>query len=177
MRSPAMQSLSGAARASAYLVMDSPWGPLYLQATSAGISHISFVGADDLALRALGDERPVKAACDAFLREAQRQLQEYIEGRRYVFALALDLSRGTPFQRQVWEATRQIPFGETRSYGEIARAIGKADAPRAVGQALGHNPIGIVVPCHRVISSDGSLGGFTGGLEIKKRLLAFERAL
>lgn len=101
------------------------------------------------------------------------QLAQYLAGRRRAFDLPL-APAGTPFQLRVWEALRTIPFGETRSYGEVAASVGSPGGSRAVGQANGHNPIGVVVPCHRVIAADGTLGGYTGGLERKRRLLALE---
>jgi methylated-DNA-[protein]-cysteine S-methyltransferase len=103
----------------------------------------------------------------------RRQLAEYFAGERRDFDLPL-APEGTPFERSVWDELRKIPFGETRSYGEIAQAIGRPGAARAVGRANGANPIPIVVPCHRVIGSDGSLTGFGGGLEAKSRLLEIE---
>ena len=108
--------------------------------------------------------------------ETERQLEEYFAGRRKAFALTLDVA-GTPFQRKVWNALLTIPFGETRSYGEIARQIGSPDAVRAVGAANGRNPVSIVAPCHRVIGATGKLTGFAGGLEVKARLLALEGAM
>jgi methylated-DNA-[protein]-cysteine S-methyltransferase len=105
--------------------------------------------------------------------ETEHQLNEYFGGKREVFALALDFA-GTQFQTQVWHALLTIPFGETRSYGQIARQIGKPDAARAVGAANGKNPISIVAPCHRVVGSTGKLTGFAGGLEAKAQLLALE---
>ncbi|MGQ0466213.1 MAG: methylated-DNA--[protein]-cysteine S-methyltransferase [Sporichthyaceae bacterium] len=103
------------------------------------------------------------------------QLAEYFAGTRTVFDLPLDTSIGTPFQRTVWAALLEIPYGETWSYGELARHIGQPTASRAVGLANGKNPISIVVPCHRVIGSGGSLTGYGGGLERKQYLLALER--
>jgi methylated-DNA-[protein]-cysteine S-methyltransferase len=103
-------------------------------------------------------------------------LAEYFAGERTRFTLPLDIV-GTPFQRQVWEALRTIPFGETRSYAEIAVHIGRPRAVRAVGAANGRNPLSIVAPCHRVIGSGGQLTGFAGGLEVKARLLAFEQRM
>jgi methylated-DNA-[protein]-cysteine S-methyltransferase len=105
--------------------------------------------------------------------EAERQLAEYFAGRRQRFTLPLDPS-GTAFQRDVWDALRTIPFGETRSYAQIARQIGHPRAVRAVGAANGRNPLSIVVPCHRVVGSTGALTGFAGGLDVKARLLALE---
>ncbi|MCU1375133.1 MAG: methylated-DNA (protein)-cysteine S-methyltransferase [Actinomycetia bacterium] len=103
------------------------------------------------------------------------QLEEYFEGRRTVFDLDLELE-GTPFQRTVWAALQDIPYGETRGYGQLARAIGRPTASRAVGAANGSNPISIIVPCHRVIGADGSLTGYGWGTERKSWLLDHERA-
>lgn len=105
---------------------------------------------------------------------AAAQLREYFEGKRWRFDVRLS-PRGTPFQRRVWKAVAGIPFGRTRSYGSIAAEIGEPNAVRAVGAANGQNPWPIVVPCHRVIGSDGSLTGYGGGLPIKRALLDFER--
>ncbi|MBK9168153.1 MAG: methylated-DNA--[protein]-cysteine S-methyltransferase [Bryobacterales bacterium] len=105
--------------------------------------------------------------------EALRQLHAYFAGELHEFDLPL-APEGTPFQRRVWEALRAIPYGETRSYGDIAKAIGAPKASRAVGAANGRNPIPVVVPCHRVIGADGSLTGFGGGLAIKRTLLDLE---
>jgi len=106
-------------------------------------------------------------------RSAIEQILEYLNGERTDFDLPLDL-RGTEFQRQVWQALRDIPFGERRSYRDIAVAVGRPKAARAVGAANGSNPVALVVPCHRVINSDGKLGGYGGGLALKARLLAME---
>ena len=105
------------------------------------------------------------------------RLKAYFSGEKVVFPDRLDLSKATPFQGAVWQAARLIPYGETRSYLWIAKRIGKPEAARAVGQALGKNPLLIIVPCHRVIASDGGLGGFGGGLEMKRRLLKLESPL
>ncbi len=107
------------------------------------------------------------------LAEAARQLGEYFAGTRVRFSIPLDFA-GTAFQREVWQALLTIPFGETRSYGEIARQIGRPDAVRAVGAANGRNPISIIAPCHRVIGTDGKLTGFAGGLDAKAYLLRLE---
>ena len=108
-------------------------------------------------------------------RDALRQIGEYLEGKRREFDLPLDL-RATPFQRRVYEALLEVPYGETRTYAEIARAIGQPRATRAVGTANGANPLSLVIPCHRIVASGGKLGGYGGGLAMKKRLLAMERA-
>jgi methylated-DNA-[protein]-cysteine S-methyltransferase len=107
--------------------------------------------------------------------EAVEQLQEYFAGKRQRFSLQL-APEGTPFQLRVWQELRNIPYGETISYGELARRIGKPNASRAVGTANGRNPLSIVVPCHRVIGANGTLTGFGGGLENKRTLLALERS-
>jgi methylated-DNA-[protein]-cysteine S-methyltransferase len=111
---------------------------------------------------------------DTAFPDAVEQLEAYFAGDRMDFDLEVALV-GTQFQRRVWEALLTIPYGETRSYGEIARQIGSPDAFRAVGLANGHNPIGIIVPCHRVIGSNGSLTGYGGGIERKRALLALEK--
>lgn len=104
-----------------------------------------------------------------------RRFKDYFASKRVDFTDKLDLSGGTPFQCAVWQAARLIPYGKTQSYGWIARKIGQPGAARAVGNALGKNPLSIIVPCHRVIAGDGTLGGFTGGLKYKKQLLALEK--
>ncbi len=106
--------------------------------------------------------------------EAERQLREYFTGKRKKFSVALDM-RGTRFQKDVWEALLTIPFGETRSYGQLAKQLGNPRASRAVGAANGRNPVSIIVPCHRVIGSSGKLTGFAGGLDVKARLLSLEQ--
>lgn len=107
------------------------------------------------------------------LKETNKQLQEYFEGKRKVFDLPL-APKGTEFQQKVWQALKEIPFGETRSYGEIAKSIGQPKASRAVGGANNKNPLPIFIPCHRVIGANGKLVGYAGGLEIKKILLNIE---
>jgi methylated-DNA-[protein]-cysteine S-methyltransferase len=114
---------------------------------------------------------------DPRLDSLKRKLQHYFDGQRVLFDEPLDLGEATAFQRRVWLAVRDIPYGETRSYGQIARQVGSPGAARAVGQAMAANPLPIVVPCHRVIGSDGDLRGFGGGLDLKQRLLEMERAL
>ena len=150
--------------------MGSPVGTLTLVATDDGLAGIlwenDWPNRTPLRVGERDDSHPV-------LIEAERQLKEYFSGRRREFALDLDVE-GTPFQRMVWNALRTIPFGETRSYGDIARQIGNPDAVRAVGAANGRNPVSIVVPCHRVIGSNGKLTGFGGGLDAKAFLLALE---
>jgi methylated-DNA-[protein]-cysteine S-methyltransferase len=108
--------------------------------------------------------------------EADRQLTQYFAGQRITFELPIH-AEGTPFQKRVWYELLQIPYGQTRRYGDLARAIGNRSASRAVGLATSKNPLSIVVPCHRVIGASGKLTGFAGGLEIKARLLTLEGAI
>jgi methylated-DNA-[protein]-cysteine S-methyltransferase len=110
------------------------------------------------------------------LPEVRRQLDEYLSGRRRDFDLPLEVA-GTEFQQLCWQALREIPYGQTRSYGEMARLIGRPKAVRAVGHANHDNPIGVVIPCHRVIGADGSLTGYAGGLPLKQLLLELEGVL
>ncbi|HXT13741.1 MAG TPA: methylated-DNA--[protein]-cysteine S-methyltransferase [Candidatus Angelobacter sp.] len=109
------------------------------------------------------------------LLQAERELAEYLSGKRRAFSVKLDAA-GTPFQNKVWHALEKIPFGETRSYSQIAKEIGKPAAVRAVGAAIGRNPLCVMVPCHRVIGASGALTGFAGGLDMKVRLLTLEGA-
>ena len=153
-----------------YKMMDSPIGRLTLIATEEGLAGILWATAGPRDVRVdIGAEdtgHPV-------LVEAERQLEEYFAGQRKAFAVKLDMA-GTAFQRKVWNALLTIPFGETRSYGQIARQIGHPGAVRAVGAANGRNPVAIIAPCHRVIGSTGKLTGFGGGLDAKAQLLALE---
>ena len=150
----------------------SPVGPLTLVASDDGLAAILW---ENDRPRRVPLRLEAEDAAHPVLVEAERQLAEYFAGRRTQFSLRLDPA-GTPFQRQVWSALLTIPFGQTRSYAEIARQIGRPTAVRAVGAANGRNPLSIVAPCHRVIGSTGQLTGFAGGLEIKARLLALEGA-
>jgi methylated-DNA-[protein]-cysteine S-methyltransferase len=122
--------------------------------------------------RALGAE--VVERDDEILREASRQLDEYLEGERKAFDVPV-LMTGTDFQKRVWKALMSIAYGATSTYGQIARDIGSPRAVRAVGNACGANPIGIIVPCHRVVGSNGGLVGYGGGLPLKRKLLALEQ--
>lgn len=153
-------------------MMQSPVGPLQLVASDDGLAGVLWGGDESrrVRLNIVGEDRrhPV-------LLETERQLTEYFAGKRRKFSLKLDFA-GTEFQNKVWQALLAIPFGETRSYGEVARQIGKPKAVRAVGAANGKNPISIIAPCHRVVGSNGKLTGFAGGLEAKARLLALEGA-
>ena len=151
--------------------MISPVGMLTLVASDTGLVAILWED-DDLARVPLGET--IEDADHPLLVETVRQLGAYFAGEREQFDLPLDF-RGTDFQKSVWHALLTIPFGETRSYGEIARQIGRPTAFRAVGAANGRNPISIVAPCHRVLGSGGALTGFAGGLAAKQTLLELER--
>ncbi|HLF10200.1 MAG TPA: methylated-DNA--[protein]-cysteine S-methyltransferase [Gammaproteobacteria bacterium] len=129
--------------------------------------HLSAKGAAAVDREAIHDEPAIA--------DVRRQIEEYCAGERTTFDIER-AARGTDFQRAVWEALMDIPYGETRSYGEIAKAIGQPQAARGVGAANGANPIGLIVPCHRVIGADGSLTGYGGGLPLKRALLAHEAA-
>lgn len=144
-------------------------GDLLVAINEHGLVHVDFV-AGLRALPDMNDWQQDAASLAPFLAE----FDAYFAGRLQRFSLPL-AARGTAFQQAVWQALCDIPYGETRSYSDIARAIGKPEAVRAVGAANGRNPLSIIVPCHRVIGQNGSLTGYAGGLEIKKVLLALER--
>jgi methylated-DNA-[protein]-cysteine S-methyltransferase len=152
-----------------HTVVDSPVGPLALVALGGTLSGLYM----DLQrhrppAEMFGDSDPTPFT------EVIRQLEEYFAGQRTAFDLPMNLV-GTPFQRTVWSALREIPYGETWSYGQLAERIGRPGAARAVGLANGRNPIGIIVPCHRVVGATGDLTGYGGGLQRKQHLLDFER--
>jgi methylated-DNA-[protein]-cysteine S-methyltransferase len=156
-------------------IVPTPLGPLGLVARDGNLAGIHF-GADPASFpfqveRTWG--KPGIEAPAAF-EAVKSQLEEYFAGKRLVFRLPLDLEQGTGFQRRVWHALLEIPYGRTLSYKDVAHAIGQPSAVRAVGSANGANPLPIVVPCHRVISSDGTMGGYGGGLDVKQKLLALE---
>lgn len=152
--------------------MGSPVGVLTLVATDDGLSAILWEHdrAGRVPLNVVAEDGRHRV-----LVETERQLNEYFAGARTRFDLPLDPA-GTPFQRRVWDALLRIPYGETRTYAQIAREIGHPTATRAVGGANGRNPLSIVAPCHRVIGSSGSLTGFAGGLDVKAQLLELEGA-
>jgi len=152
-----------------YLLLDSPVGTLRLWSNGRQLVRIEFNPREAAPAGAQRQD-------DAALRRGGEQLEEYFAGKRKAFDLPL-APRGTDFQQSVWRALAEIPWGQWRSYGDIARAIGRPRAVRAVGAANGRNPLPIVVPCHRVVGSDGSLTGFAGGLETKRYLLELEGSL
>ncbi len=152
--------------------VESPVGMLRIFATDEGLRAVLWPQNDEKRLKL--ESEPDERADHPVLVRAERQLAEYFAGQRHAFDVPLD-PVGTPFQRSAWLELREIPYGETRTYGEQAAAIGRPRAPRAVGAANGRNPLSIFVPCHRVIGADGSLTGFAGGLETKRFLLALEQ--
>ncbi len=148
--------------------MESPIGKLRLSGSSCGLAGLHMQEHEHAP-----EDRSGWVQDDALFVSARRQLTEYFQGRRQQFDLPLDL-RGTDFQRAVWAALCEIPFGQTLTYGEQAKRIGNPKGMRAVGAANGRNPIAIIVPCHRVIGADGTLTGYAGGIERKRWLLAHE---
>lgn len=153
-----------------YKIMESPVGALTLVASDRGLAAILWPKDDPKRVKL-----PVLTRNNAHpvLVQAEKQLGEYFAGKRTRFTVPLDFA-GTDFQQRVWRALLEIPFGETRSYGDIARKLDKPSAVRAVGAANGRNPISIIAPCHRVVGANGALTGFAGGLAAKKALLALE---
>lgn len=154
----------------ALVVTDSPIGRIAVGSTEKGVSHLEIL-ADADSRKAFSNSDRARAISD----QACEQLNEYFQGKRKAFDLPLDLM-GTDFQRLIWSKLLKIPFGVTRSYGEVAQSVSKPLAARAVGGAVGSNPVPIIVPCHRVMGSSGKLTGYsaTGGLETKSKLLNLE---
>ncbi len=156
-----------------YSRMNSLAGPLILGASAKGLILLEF---DRGKLPPVPTPAAIWELSDAKLAPYRHQLEEFFAGERREFDFPLDL-RGTDFQLQCWRALLKIPYGETRTYADIARAVKRPQAFRAVGMANNRNPVAIVVPCHRVIASDGTLCGYGGGLEVKRKLLELEGAL
>lgn len=150
--------------------MASPVGALKLIASNVGLSAVLWENDNPKRVR-VGEL--IDAPDHSIVTQAERELREYFAGERTSFTVPLDAA-GTEFQKKAWAALLTIPYGETRSYGELARQIGNPKASRAFGAANGRNPISIIVPCHRAIGSDGAMTGFAGGLEAKRYLLALE---
>jgi methylated-DNA-[protein]-cysteine S-methyltransferase len=157
-----------------YRVLETPIGGLLLARDAAGLRLIHFAVAVGADLEVGPYVKPNWRRDDEAFADVVAQLTEYFAGRRQTFELPL-APEGTPFQQRVWSALLDVPYGETISYGELAARIGRRSASRAVGLANGSNPLPIVIPCHRVIGSNGKLTGYGGGLAIKERLLALER--
>lgn len=152
-----------------HTVVDSPYGPLTLVATGSELSGLYMTEH-----RHRPAEETVGACDERAFGPVIDQLNAYFQDELTEFDLPLRLA-GTPFQRSVWHQLQQIPYGETRTYGELAKALGKPNASRAVGLANGKNPVSIIVPCHRVIGANGDMTGYGGGLDRKRRLLDFEQ--
>ena len=158
-----------------YTVFQTDAGWMAVLASELGIIRATLPRASaDEALKALGENTHRAIRSDEQFSDLATRLQDYFRGGRPSFPDALDLSAGTIFQRAVWEGARRIPYGETRSYGELAEDIGRPGAGRAVGQAMSRNPVAIIIPCHRVIASGGKLGGFGNRLDLKWALLSLE---
>lgn len=160
------------------LMEDTPVGVLGLAAGPAGLRRLHFIRGEDDFLRRLLEEfpdRPLERS--AALDSVRRELDRYFEGRRFTFETRVDLSDVTPFQQRVLRETAKVPAGKVTTYSEVAARAGRPHAARAAGNALHDNPIAIIVPCHRVLRGDGSLGGYAGGLAAKEWLLTHEGAL
>jgi O-6-methylguanine DNA methyltransferase len=155
---------------------NSPIGQFRIASTEAGLAYVELPHSSGRGMRDWMERYVPERRCVDEIgpnRAAIEQILEYLASERTHFDVPLDL-RGTPFQRAVWDALLEIPYGESRSYAEVARAVGRPKAQRAVGSANNANPVSLIVPCHRVIAADGSLGGYGGGQKLKARLLAME---
>lgn len=170
------QHFSDLAENVVYASLSTPVGRLFVAATRDGLVKISFGNNETAFVESLGRLKGNITKSAEKLAGVSAQLMAYFEGKRDRFDLPLDLRLTTPFQRQVLTATQDISAGQVVSYGELARRIGKPKASRAVGGALGRNPLPIVIPCHRIVTSSGGLGGYTGGVHVKQTLLELEGA-
>ncbi len=173
---PPLRFLTKRVRRASYARIESPIGPLFVAVSDRGVCEIGF-GAQETeeGFRNQLERRGFFPASDHHgIEGIARQLAEYFRGERNRFEVPLDFSGISPFTHAVLAATSEVPFGRLATYRDIAQRIGRPEAMRAVGNALGRNPIPIIVPCHRIVRSDASLGGYTGGIEIKQRLLAHE---
>ncbi len=163
-------------------VFQTPWGWIGIAASARGVCAIVLPKplrrAAERALRVQDiSSNGHLAPPDKLLRDAQVQVAAYLAGKRHTLDFPIDLSAGTPFQRRVWQTALRIPYGRARSYQWIASKVGGKRYSRAVGNALGANPVPLIVPCHRVVAHDASLGGFSGGLTVKRKLLDLEGTL
>lgn len=152
--------------------IDSPVGKLRLISSETGLCAVSW---HTNSIKSTIPTTVIEQNDHPILKQTEQQLEEYFMGTRKQFFIPLDTPYGTPFQKKVWQALRTIPYGELRTYAQQAVLIDNPKAVRAVGSANGKNPLPIIVPCHRVVASNGGLGGFTGGLSIKETLLAIEK--
>lgn len=156
------------------LVFDTTLGPMHLAASPKGLAGAWFAGQRHAPARLDGPDAWPLAPEHPLLLQARDELQAYLQGRLKQFTVPLDLSQGTPFQQAVWQALLRIPCGQLQGYGALATQLGRPLAARAVGAAVGRNPVSVIVPCHRVVGADGSLTGYAGGLERKQALLGLE---
>ncbi|MDO5700809.1 MAG: methylated-DNA--[protein]-cysteine S-methyltransferase [Bowdeniella nasicola] len=155
-----------------FAVLESPLGPLTVLLDDMRVIGLAYREGLAPGPR-IPPAREVSPRTDALAAEVADQLGEYFAGRRRTFELAIR-PRGTPFRRRVWEVLQHVPYGTRRTYGQIAALLGTPEAAQAVGQAVGANPISIIIPCHRIVGADGNLTGYRGGLERKRFLLALE---
>ncbi len=160
-----------------YTSFKSPWlKKIFVASTEKGVCMVDFLTSEKEFLKKLREKYPFEVIrSDQKNKEAIHQIKKYLKGKLKQFDCRLDY-RGTPFQRKVWKALRKIPYGERRSYKEVAETIGHPKAFRAVGNANGKNPIPLIIPCHRVMESNGGWGGFGHGIKVKRKLLEFEKA-
>ena len=162
------------------IIFKSPWGWMGIVESLKGIQAIVLPKQSKRAVESdlsAQFSEPVQQGTSAGLKTAQRQLLDYLAGKRNSFDVPLDLSQGTSFQRQVWRTLQRVPYSKLRSYRWIAARVGGPQYARAVGNAVGANPLPIVIPCHRIVAHDASLGGFSGGLPMKRKLLSLEGTL
>jgi len=160
-----------------YVIFDTNMGQMGILGSAKGLLRTTLPQRSAQEVRQLlGDGINHATWSPHLFKDLIERLRIYLGGHKVTFPDELDLSQATTFQRKVWEITKLIPYGETRSYTWVAEQIGKPGAVRAVGQALARNPLPIIIPCHRVVASDGKLGGYSGGLEMKRRLLYLEAA-
>ena len=161
-----------------WCAVSAPIGRVFVAASDSGLLRVSFRHREESFVDELREHTEADVVrSPARTADIVEQLRDYFAGERRRFDVRLDLRRVSPFQRRVLLAATRVPAGEVVSYGEIARRIGEPGGSRAVGQALGHNPIPIVIPCHRVVAAGGGIGGYTGGLAIKRKLLRLEGSL
>lgn len=164
----------------AFLVFQTPWGWMGISETTKGIDAVVLPKESRRAVLSelkAGSIELLNDQASSRLREARAQLIDYLAGRRKFFDLSLDLSRGTSFQQKVWRVLRRVSYGKLQSYQWVAIRVGGSQYARAVGNAVGANPMPIVIPCHRIVAQDASLGGFSGGLPTKRKLLTLEGTL
>lgn len=162
------------------MIFQSPWGWMGVAESSKGIRAIVLPKRSKRAVESDLSKRgnePWQQGDSLRLESVRSQLLDYLAGRRDTFDVSLDLSQGTSFQRQVWRTLQRVPYGKLRSYQWIASRVGGPHYARAVGNAVGANPLPIVIPCHRIVAHDASLGGFSGGLSMKRKLLSLEGTL